>query len=290
MDDVEIRRGVTPVPAALIRHPRVSGVVVAAEYLLPGGSFKDRGAAKVVAAAKASGARCVALDSSGNAGFAVALYAALEGLRARIHVAAGAAREKLALIQATGADLITHPDRPAAARAASRDDAYDASHIRNPLFWDGVAEAPRSWHAQGCDPEEVWLPVGNGSLLLGLAAGFEARLPRFVGVQPERCAPVARPGSALGTTLADGVAVGEPVHRDRLREIVERSGGRWETVSEDEIQRAFEQAWRAGFPIEPTSALPFALLERARARASSILIVATGSGLKHPPGPRRPAA
>jgi threonine synthase len=279
----------TPVPAVLLPHPHVPGVVVAAEYLLPAGSFKDRGAAKVVAAAKDKGFRSVALDSSGNAGFAVALYAAHAGLRARIHVAAGAAPEKLALTRATGAEVIVHHDRPTAARAAAQDDAYDASHIRNPLFWEGVAEAPQSWRAQGLEPEEVWLPVGNGSLLLGLAEGFAQRQPRFVGVQPEQCAPLARPGSPLRATLADGVAVGEPVHRDRLLEIVQRSGGRWETVSEDEIQRAFEQAWRAGFPIEPTSALPFALLERARSRASSVLIVATGSGLKHPPSPRSEA-
>src|SRR5262245_16914140 len=279
----------TPVPGVLLPHPRVPGVVVAAEYLLPAGSFKDRGAAKVVAAAKAKGFRSVALDSSGNAGFAVALYAAQAGLRARVHVAAGAAPEKLALTRATGAEVIVHPDRTMAARAAAQDDAYDASHIRNPLFWEGVAEASQSWRAQGFEPEEVWLPVGNGSLLLGLAEGFGPRLPRFVGVQPEQCAPLARPGSPLRATLADGVAVGEPVHRERLLEIVHRSGGRWETISEDEIQRAFEQAWRAGFPIEPTSALPFALLERARARASSILIVATGSGLKHPPSPRSEA-
>lgn len=272
-----------PLPAVLIPHPRFPGVVVAAEYLLPAGSFKDRGAVRVVAAAKAEGAACVTLDSSGNAGFAVALHAAREGLRARVHVVAGAAPEKLALIRATGAEVVTHPDRPAAAHAAAADDAYDASHIRNPLFWAGVAEAPRRWREAGFEPQEAWLPVGNGSLLLGLAEGFGGRPPRFVGVQPERCAPVARPGSPLEATMADGVAVGEPRHGGRLREIVQRSGGRWETVSEVEIERAFRRAWRDGFPIEPTSALPFALLEHALDRAPRLLIVATGSGLKHPP-------
>ena len=283
MSGVDRRFDTPPLPGMLIRHPRFPGVVVAAEYLLPSGSFKDRGAVTVVAAAKAKGFRTVALDSSGNAGFAVALQAAREGLRARIHVAAGAAPEKLALIRATGAELIVHPDRPSAARGASHDDAYDASHIRNPLFWSGVAEGPRSWRAQGLDPQEVWLPVGNGSLLFGLAEGFGPQLPRFIGVQPEQCAPLARPGSPLRPTLADGVAVGEPVHRERLQETVERSRGEWAAVAEDEIDRAFRQAWRDGFPIEPTSALPFALIERFAGRAATILIVATGSGLKHPP-------
>jgi len=242
----------------------------------------------VVADAKANGYRSVTLDSSGNAGFAVALHAATEGLHARIHVSLNAAPEKLALIRATGAEVIVHPDRPSAALGATRDDTYDASHIRNPLFWAGVAEAPRSWREQGLEPSEVWIPVGNGSLLLGLAEGFGERLPRFIGVQPERCAPLARPGSPLGATVADGVAVGEPVHSQRLREIVQRSGGRWETVTEDKIERAFERAWHDGFPIEPTSALPFALLDRHHGRArSTILIVATGSGLKHPPPLRR---
>jgi threonine synthase len=267
----------------LIRHPRFPAVLVAAEYLLPAGSFKDRGARRVVADAKAKGADLIATDSSGNAGFAIALYAARSKIRARIHVVETAAPEKIALIRATGADIIVHPNRAAATSAAANEDAYDGSHIRNPIFWAGVAEMNERWAAEGPYPDEVWLPVGNGSLLFGLALGFGTRLPRLVGIQPARCAPIANPGEPLEPTLADGVSVGQPMHETQLRAIVQRSSGRWESISEQAIEAAFRNAWADGFPIEPTSALPFALLEEKGNPSSPVVIVATGSGLKHPP-------
>ena len=263
-----------------------------AEFALPTGSFKDRGAAAVVAAAKESAARRVTLDSSGNAGLAVAAAAARAGLSSLIRVAASIAPEKAALLRATGAALETHPTRAEAAEACVRDsESYDASHVRNPLFRAGVATLARAWLEIAAIPAVVYLPVGNGSLLLGLWDGLLAlresgrldTLPRLVAVQAERCAPIARPESpGDGSTIADGCAILHPPAADEIREAIAASGGEAVTATEEEIETAWIDAWRSGFPIEPTSALAFAALARAENSAPSA-VVATGSGLKAPP-------
>ena len=278
--------------AAVLPHPALPRTDVVAEFALPTGSFKDRGAAAVVAAAKEAGARTVTLDSSGNAGLAVAAAASRAGLAARIRVASTISAEKLALLRATGAEIDTHPSRAEAALACVRDaESYDASHVRNPAFRRGVATLARAWIEKASIPDVVYLPVGNGSLLLGLwdglldlrASGRLAALPALVAVQAERCAPIARPDSpGDGRTIADGCAILHPPAADEIRAAISASGGEAIAVTEDEIERAWIAAWRCGFPIEPTSALAFA--GRARSgRSGSSAVVATGSGLKaHP--------
>jgi threonine synthase len=95
-------------------------------------------------------------------------------------------------------------------------------------------------------PGSVVLPVGQGTLLLGLVRGFEAmkaagkieEVPQLIGVQAQACAPlwaVARAGGAglgfvqEGETLAEGIRIRSPLRGDALLEAVRRSrhlGGR----------------------------------------------------------------
>lgn len=278
--------------ATILPHPTQPRTIVVAEFALPTGSFKDRGAAAVVEGARASGARRVTLDSSGNAGLAVAAAASRAGLASLIRVAASISAEKASLLRATGAAVETHPTRAEAALACARDSAsYDASHVRNPLFRQGVATLSRAWIEKAPIPEIVYLPVGNGSLLLGLwdgllalrAAGRISNLPRLVAVQAERCAPIACPDSpGDGKTIADGCSILDPPAAGEIREAISASGGEAIAVPDSEIERAWVAAWRSGFPIEPTSALAFAGLARSSG-SHSAAVIATGSGLKaHP--------
>ena len=279
--------------ATILPYPGRPGTVVVAEFALPTGSFKDRGAEAVVAEARASGARRVTLDSSGNAGLAVAAAASRAGLACRVRVAASISPAKAALLRAAGAELESHPTRAEAARACVKDsESYDASHVRNPMFRRGVATLAGAWAARATIPESVYLPVGNGSLLLGLwhglrelrAAGRIAALPRLVAVQAEGCSPIVHPGSpGDGRTMADGCAILDPPAAAEIRAAIAASGGEAISVSEAEIEAAWKAAWRSGFPIEPTSALAFAALERSRDPGNAA-VVATGSGLKAYPG------
>ena len=177
-----------------------------AEYLNPTGSFKDRGAAVVVTALKAMGVRDIVEDSSGNAGAALAAYAARAGLSAAIYVPAHASPVKQAQIAAYGAEVVPVPGPRAeatrAVRQAAEGGAVYASHVYSPFFAQGVKTlAFELWEQLGGRaPESIVVPVGHGSLLLGLYQGLRAlllaglieRLPRLFGVQARACAPLAR--------------------------------------------------------------------------------------------------
>src|SRR6201986_5025521 len=89
------------------------------EYVSPTRSFKDRGAAVMISVAAEIGVKRVVIDSSGNAGIAVAAYAGRAGMTADVFVPHGTAATKLAVIEALGGRVFTvEGDRAAAAAAA----------------------------------------------------------------------------------------------------------------------------------------------------------------------------
>jgi len=111
----------------------------------PTGSFKDRGAAVLVAALRALGAEAVADDSSGNAGAALAAYAARAGMRAVLYVPSHASGPKLAQIEAYGARLVRVPGPRERATHAVEEACRGnlglvyASHNASPFFPAGLA-------------------------------------------------------------------------------------------------------------------------------------------------------
>jgi L-threonine synthase (EC 4.2.3.1) len=151
------------------------------EYVSPTGSFKDRGAATIVSRAVALGVDRVLEDSSGNAGAAVATYAARAGIDADVYVPADVSGSKLMAIQRTGARPVrVEGDRAAVTEACLEavddGDGWYASHAWQPAFLSGTktfafeVAAQRGWTA----PDAVVVPVGHGTLLLGAYRGFTA--------------------------------------------------------------------------------------------------------------------
>jgi len=149
------------------------------EYVSPTGSFKDRGATTTLSRAVELGVDTVVEDSSGNAGAAIATYAARAGIDAEIYVPADVTESKLLAIQRAGARPVriegTREDVTAAAIEAVEDgDAWYASHAWNPAFFAGTmtfafeVAAQRDWTV----PDAVVLPAGHGTLLLGAYRGF----------------------------------------------------------------------------------------------------------------------
>src|SRR5579859_3343803 len=111
------------------------------DHLLPTGSYKDRGAAVLVAHLRRLGVAELLEDSSGNAGAALAAHAAAAGLGCVIYAPAGTSAGKLAQIRAHGARLVSvEGDRAAVARAAEEaaGTTFYASHNRHPVFVQGV--------------------------------------------------------------------------------------------------------------------------------------------------------
>jgi threonine synthase len=268
------------------------------EGISPTGSFKDRGAATVITAARAAGARLVVEDSSGNAGAAIAAYAAAAGLQARIFAPADIVPIKAKAIQVLGAELIKiSGPRSAvteAALAAARD-TYDVGHARDDAFLEGTKTiAYELFEELGDELHDVVTPVGQGTVLIGLAMGFAdlvaagriAKAPRLHGIQSEACAPLVR-GAAIGRpapvvrqpSIADGIRIPEPTRAERSYNAVRYSGGRWMAVSEDAIERTWRDAAKVGLLMEPTSATAIAGARALNLPPNSVVII-TGSGLK----------
>jgi threonine synthase len=278
-----------------------------AECLNPTGSFKDRGAAMLVTALKAAGVREVVEDSSGNAGAALAAYAARAGLQATIYVPAHASPIKRAQIAAYGAEVVPVPGpRAEAARAlrqAVGEGAVYASHVYSPFYPQGMKTiAFELWEQlSGRAPESVVTPVGHGGLLLGLyhgftellSAGLIERLPRLFGVQAQACAPLARAWERRaadvepveeGETIAEGVRIAAPPWGRAVLAAVRESGGAVLALQDGETLSAQRELARRGFYVEPTSALAVAALNHLRGHLGDMpVVVLTGSGFKSPP-------
>lgn len=282
-------------------------VQVVLDYVAPTGSYKDRGAALLVAIAFDLGADEVVDDTSGNAGIALAAHAARAGLHARVIVPSDAPEEKPRLAAAFGAEIVRiEGGRAAAAAAALREaneGAFYASHAWSPFFLHGaktlayaIAEGT-GWSPPGA----VVVPCGNGGLVLGLDLGFRelrrhglvARRPAILAVQAASCAPLASAFESgaddplpvpEGATAADGIRVASPPRGAEVLRAVRRSGGRVLRVDEGEIAAARALLWSKGYAVEPTAAVGAAAVAREgreiRERHGDVAIVLTGSGLK----------
>jgi threonine synthase len=275
------------------------------DHLFPTGSFKDRGAALLVSKAAELAVDGVVEDSSGNAGCAVAAYCARAGIACEILVPEDTSDEKLAQIAIHGATLTRIPgNREETARAALRRaaDVYYASHCWNPFFLHGT----KTVALEICEqlgwrpPDTLVVPVGNGSLLLGADIGFRElrerglidREPRLVGVQSANCAPLFRafeenlaaPGQVRGDqTLAEGIAIAEPLRGSQILDAVRRSEGSLVAVDEIEIEEALLELAASGLFVEPTAAAGVAGWKRYRTGLESTettVVVLTGHGLK----------
>lgn len=274
------------------------------EFLNPTGSFKDRGSAPLLSLLTARGVQEAIEDSSGNAGASFAAYAARAGVRARVFVPEYASGPKRAQIAAYGAELVAVPGpRSEAANAvlrAAESGAVYASHALLPFGLPGIATIAFELYEQlGGAPGAVVAPAGHGSLLLGIALGFDAlkeagliaRMPVLIGVQARACAPLwalSTQGAAglawvtEGETLAEGVRVRQPVRGDELLRAVEASGGTVLAVEEEQIAPARDALARAGLFVEPTSAIVWAGLAQMQATQlpEPIALILSGSGLK----------
>jgi threonine synthase len=277
------------------------------DYLMPSGSFKDRGMTVMVSYLRSRGLTHVLEDSSGNAGASLSAYCAAAGMHCRVLVPETASYPKIAQIAACGAEVVTikgsRQDVADAALAMSREIFY-ASHNWQPFFAEGTKTlAYELWEQLGFRaPDNVVVPVGYGANVLGCDRGFSellrngeiSRMPRLFGVQAANCAPyyaAFRAGvehflpAPVAPTIAEGIASSKPT---RMREVlapVRASGGEIVAVSEDEIVAALATLARAGYYVEPTSAAAAAGLSQLIARGvvkkgETTVLVLTGSGLK----------
>ena len=278
------------------------------DYLMPTGSYKDRGSAVMLSQLKAWGIREIIEDSSGNAGASVAAYCRLAGIDAHVYIPDYTSEGKAAQIAMYRAELHRIPGpREATTRAAEEiasAGTFYASHNWSPWFTHGVKTlAFEIWEQLGWKvPHALVVPSGQGSLVLGLYDGFKELmdageitfLPRIFGVQTTACAPLAEAFAAgetvpriieKGESMAEGIASAFPLKGREVLEAVRVSGGGIITVSEVEIWQALKELAGCGVYVEPTSGTaPAALIKLRQAGIITdqerVVVELTGFGLK----------
>jgi len=282
------------------------------EGLNPTGTFKARGLSMAVSKARELGAAGLVIPTAGNAGGALAAYAARAGLPAHVFVPADAPAVHRSEVEQSGGQLhlvdglIDQAGREAA-KAADDHGWFNLATFREPYRVEGkktlgleLAEA-FEWQL----PQVIIYPTGGGTGLVGMWKAFDelkqlgwlgGELPRMISVQAEGCAPIVR---AIETgaeraeawpnanTYASGLRVPHAFADRLILQAIRQSGGTAVAVSETEIERARRQlAEREGLLVCPEGAASLAGLQRllqagAVEADDTVVLFNTGTGLKH---------
>ncbi|RSL33951.1 pyridoxal-phosphate dependent enzyme [Salibacterium salarium] len=300
---ISLGEGMTPLIVLDDKNPHF---LVKMDYLMPTGSFKDRGAAMLMAKAKEMGAQSVIADSSGNAGTSIAAYCARANIECHVYTPSSTSEKKLAQIKAHGAQLHLIPGTReqtavAAKEAVEKEGIFYASHVYNPYFYEGTKTfAFEIWEQlHYTAPDTLILPVGNGTLLLGAYIGFNdlkragaiQKMPKIIGVQSEHCAPIEkayRENISVSSvdnkgTKAEGIAIGYPPRGDQIIEAVKHTNGTIIIAPENQIETAGKDLANKGFYVEPTTAATYAAYrnyEQNIAKTETVVMPLCGSGLK----------
>ena len=300
-DACSLGEGMTPLVRGTLAGQAVWFKV---DALLPTGSFKDRGAAVLVAHLRRTGKRRVIVDSSGNAAAAMAGYSAAARLDCAVFAPATTSPGKLVQSRAFGASVTpvegNRDDVAQAAQdaAAADSSAFYASHNWHPVFVEGVKTwMLEVWEQLGQrQPAACFVPTGGGSALVGAWRGVQA-LPgpatALIAAQPSACAPVVTAiahGSTIepitpGATIAEGTRIGSPARTRQILAAINETNGGARAVTDQEITDALRELWGQGLYVEPTAAVGAAACRQMILAGESlpdgdIVVLLTGSGLK----------
>ncbi len=286
-------------PINTINDNNFGEIYLKSDYLFTTGSFKDRGALTLISKIKELGVDEIVEDSSGNAGTAIATYSAYAGIKCEIFLSSSTSKAKISQIENTGAKVIIidgNRDILSQKTLMRAERLYYASHSWNPYFFHGTKTVAYEIYEQFKNvlPDTIFVPAGNGTLLIGLYIGFkelaELRLidkfPRLVAVQTKSCSPLFNKWSNIDNevefnSVADGIAVGSPVRIDDMLSAVRSTGGFVISVTDDEIFYAYNQLLKRGFFVEPTAAVGLAGVYKSVSIIKPLVIL-TGHGLKKP--------
>jgi threonine synthase len=282
------------------------------ESLNPTQSFKARGMAVAVSMAKYLGATKLAVPSAGNAGGALAAYAAAAGIEAHIFMPRDTPRGNIVECQKLGAhvELIDGLITDCAVEIARRKDRvgwFDMSTLKEPYRIEGkktlgyeIAEQ-LDWKL----PDVILYPTGGGTGLIGMWKAFDEmealgridhKRPRMFSVQASGCAPIVRAfetGEKFAAefpnahTIASGLRVPKAIGDFLILKILRESHGGGVAIDDEEIIGTVgDVGGMEGLFIAPESAASFAALKNLRVRGKiaageRVVIFNTGSGIKY---------
>jgi len=282
------------------------------EGLNPTGSFKARGMTAAVSRAKQLGAKALAAPTAGNAGGALAAYAAAAGLPAVIVMPADTPAANVMECQAFGAKvvklngLISDCGKYVAERK-DREGWYDVSTLKEPYRIEGKKTMGYELWEQfgGKLPNVILYPAGGGVGLIGMCKAFDemqemgwigAERPRMVAVQAEGCAPIVRAWKAHkdsaeffpnAATIASGLRVPGPLGDLMMLSMLRQTKGTALTVTDEEMLEAGrELASMEGIFAAPEGAATVSATRKLAAsgwikREETVVLFNTGTGYKY---------
>jgi threonine synthase len=291
----------------------LSNLFVKDESTNPTGSFKARGLAAAISKATELGIKKGVIPSAGNAGGALAAYAARAGIQAIIYMPKDTPRANIVESRIAGAQVVLVSGNISdAARLASEkahlEDWFDFSTFKEPYRVEGkkimgyeLAEA-FYWKL----PDVILYPTGGGTGLVGMWKAFEeleklgwlqdAKRPRMVAVQAEGCAPVVKAfetGASVcdfwtnAHTMASGLRVPKSFADRLILKDLYTSNGTAIAVSDAAILEAQQKmSMLEGIFPAPEGAATLAALEKLVQQkwihpSERIVLFNTGSGLKY---------
>jgi threonine synthase len=314
VEAVSFGEGGTPLLRAK-RFGEASGLTnlwVKDEAQNPTQSFKARGMAVAVSMAKHLGATKLAVPTAGNAGGALAAYAARAGLEAHIFMPRDTPRANIIECRELGAHvvlidgLITDCGAEIARRKAA-EGWFDMSTLKEPYRVEGKKTLGYEL-AEQLDwtlPDVILYPTGGGTGLIGMWKAFDemealgwigpAR-PRMFSVQASGCAPIVRAFEAgekfaaefpNAQTCASGLRVPKAVGDFLMLDILRASKGGAVTVDDEAmIGMTREVGATEGLFVAPEGAACFVALRKLVAAKKitaedRVVIFNTGSGIKY---------
>ncbi|MBA2635628.1 MAG: threonine synthase [Sphingomonas sp.] len=271
VEPVSLGEPVTPI-VPLPRTAARSGareLLVKDEGRLPTGSFKARGMAVAVTMARHFGVERIAIPTNGNAGAAIAAYAARAGLASLVICPAETPEINVRETAAYGADVWVADGQidqcgALVGKGAAQGRWFDCSTLKEPYRLEGKKVMglelveQLGWRV----PEAIFYPTGGGTGLIGMWKAFDElealgligpERPRMYAVQAAGCAPIVRAfeqGDEFAerwegaSTVATGIRVPKAVGDFLILRAVRDSGGAALAVDEQSILAAVDDAAR----------------------------------------------
>ena len=286
------------------------GLLLKDDGLIPTGTFKARGMTVAVSKAKELGLEKLAVPSAGNAGAALACYAARAGLAARVFIPRETPELIIRECRTYGADVILVEGNISDAGVKMTEDMggyFDMSTLKEPYRLEGKKTMGYEIAEQTSFelPGAILYPTGGGTGLIGMWKAFDEmeklgwighERPRMFSVQSETCAPVVRafssgmdevdPSFPDGSTMAAGLRVPKPFAGKQILSVLRASKGGAVSVPEKGILDAVRSLAKEGVFACPEGAATLAGYERLRQDGSidpseRVLLYNTGTGLKY---------
>lgn len=276
----------------------------------PTGGFKDRGSLVEITKAMEMGAKAVITASTGNMAASVSAYASQAGIPAYVVVPEGTPLGKLAQTLAYGGRVIqvrgTYSECAVLAEEIAKKHKF---YLAGDYVFRGEGQKSQGfeiveqlfWRA----PDFVMVPIGVGTNISAIYKGFKEmhilgfieKMPKFIGVQPKGSNVVVesfkKKTKKMKTilkpkTVASAVSVSDPLDGLKALNAIYETKGLAVQVSDQEILNAEKElANKESIFVEPSAALPVAALKnlvknKTIKKNDTVVIVATGNGLKDP--------